>query len=288
MSFGVFGCSTIYKRAAFSRKYPKRSHRVKNIYRTFYFNSRSLYLIVIVLFSSRGVSPGGEENRKETCGSDRRCFCFSALSRLRSRDKSRTVKRVSTTTSWSGSMTSEGRIESMVIKCVFDYHIASLWNLVESLNFFLIFFNNIVFFRRFFSFLTRVRYWQFFFYRYIHEYFFDCNQEVEADYGPTNVRITCIRYNSLSDEDNSAIWIASGGIGHNFVKLKFRSKYSRGFHYRVFVYGQPLRSSLSRWLFSFANLIVFNLLSHSYRLLIYLWVLFNIVIRYISIKNFKL
>lgn len=84
------------------------------------------------------------------------------------------------------------------------------------------------------------------FYRYIHEYFFDCNQEVEADYGPTNVRITCIRYNSLSDEDNSAIWIASGGIGHNFVKLKFRSKYSRGFHYRVFVYGQPLRSSLSR------------------------------------------
>lgn len=76
--------------------------------------------------------------------------------------------------------------------------------------------------------------------------FFDCNQEVEADYGPTNVRITCIRYNSLSDEDNSAIWITSGGIGHDFVKLKFRSKYSRGFHYRVFVYGQPLRrSSLS-------------------------------------------
>ncbi|GAB1869590.1 hypothetical protein CAJAP_10669 [Camponotus japonicus] len=74
----------------------------------------------------------------------------------------------------------------------------------------------------------------------------DGYQEVEADYGPTNVRITCIRYNSLSDEDNSAIWIASGGIGHNFVKLKFRSKYSRGFHYRVFVYGQPLRSSLSR------------------------------------------
>ncbi|XP_029673374.1 uncharacterized protein LOC115241632 [Formica exsecta] len=72
-------------------------------------------------------------------------------------------------------------------------------------------------------------------------------QEVEADYGPTDVRITCIRYNSLSDEDNSAIWITSGGIGHDFVKLKFRSKYSRGLHYRVFVYGQPTlkRSSLS-------------------------------------------
>lgn len=72
-------------------------------------------------------------------------------------------------------------------------------------------------------------------------------QEVEADYGPTNVRITCIRYNSLSDEDNGAIWITSGGIGHDFVKLKFRSKYSRGLHYRVFVYGQPTsrRSLLS-------------------------------------------
>ncbi|CAL1675307.1 unnamed protein product [Lasius platythorax] len=72
-------------------------------------------------------------------------------------------------------------------------------------------------------------------------------QEVEADYGPTDVRITCIRYNSLSDEDNGAIWITSGGIGHDFVKLKFRSKYSRGLHYRVFVYGQPTlrRSSVS-------------------------------------------
>ncbi|XP_072755818.1 uncharacterized protein [Anoplolepis gracilipes] len=72
-------------------------------------------------------------------------------------------------------------------------------------------------------------------------------QEVEADYGPTDVRITCIKYDSLSDEDNSAIWITSGGIGHDFVRLKFRSKYSRGLHYRVFVYGQPTlrRNSLS-------------------------------------------
>lgn len=78
--------------------------------------------------------------------------------------------------------------------------------------------------------------------------FLDCNQEVEADYGPTDVRITCIRYNSLSDEDNGAIWITSGGIGHDFVKLKFRSKYSRGLHYRVFVYGQPtLRRSSVSW-----------------------------------------
>nr|XP_012221791.1 PREDICTED: uncharacterized protein LOC105671862 [Linepithema humile] len=71
-------------------------------------------------------------------------------------------------------------------------------------------------------------------------------QEVEADYGPTNARITCIRFNSLSDEDNDAVSITSGGIGYNFVKLKFKSKYSRGLRYRVFVYGQPTlrRSSL--------------------------------------------
>ncbi|XP_020278561.1 uncharacterized protein LOC109852120 [Pseudomyrmex gracilis] len=64
-------------------------------------------------------------------------------------------------------------------------------------------------------------------------------QEVEADYGPTDVRITCIRFHSLSEDDNGAMWITSGGIGRNFVKLKFRSKYSRGLRYRVFVYGRP-------------------------------------------------
>ncbi|XP_018398039.1 PREDICTED: uncharacterized protein LOC108776038 [Cyphomyrmex costatus] len=72
-------------------------------------------------------------------------------------------------------------------------------------------------------------------------------QEVEEDYGPTDVRITCIRINSLSDEDNSAAWVTAGGIGHNFVKLKFRSKYSRGLHYRVLVYGRPTPRGL--WLF---------------------------------------
>ncbi|KAH0948926.1 hypothetical protein HN011_011266 [Eciton burchellii] len=64
-------------------------------------------------------------------------------------------------------------------------------------------------------------------------------QEVEADYGPTDARITCIRFNSLSDMDNAAAWITSGGVGHNFVKLKFRSKHSRGLRYQVFVYGEP-------------------------------------------------
>ncbi|XP_024873651.1 uncharacterized protein LOC143908023 [Temnothorax americanus] len=64
-------------------------------------------------------------------------------------------------------------------------------------------------------------------------------QEVEADYGPTDARITCIRFNSLSDDDNGAAWVTAGGIGHDFVKLKFRSKYSRGLHYRVLVYGRP-------------------------------------------------
>ncbi|EZA48325.1 hypothetical protein DMN91_008528 [Ooceraea biroi] len=64
-------------------------------------------------------------------------------------------------------------------------------------------------------------------------------QEVEADYGPTDATITCIRFNSLSDEDNGGAWVTFGGVGHNFVKLKFRSKYSRGLRYRVFVYGQP-------------------------------------------------
>lgn len=68
-------------------------------------------------------------------------------------------------------------------------------------------------------------------------------QEVEEDYGPTDARITCIRFNSLSDEDNDAAWVTAGGIGHNFVKVKFRSKYSRGLLYSVVVYG---RSTLRR------------------------------------------
>jgi hypothetical protein len=66
---------------------------------------------------------------------------------------------------------------------------------------------------------------------------------VEADYGPTDARITCIHFNSLSDEDNDAAWVTDGGIGHNFVKVKFRSKYSRGLLYSVVVYG---RSTLRR------------------------------------------
>ncbi|XP_011636326.1 uncharacterized protein LOC105426699 [Pogonomyrmex barbatus] len=71
-------------------------------------------------------------------------------------------------------------------------------------------------------------------------------QEVETDYGPTDVRITCIWLNSLS-ENNDGAWITAGGIGYNFVKLKFRSKYSRGLHYRVLVYGRPtLRRGLLR------------------------------------------
>ncbi|KYN29932.1 PREDICTED: uncharacterized protein LOC108760290 isoform X2 [Trachymyrmex cornetzi] len=72
-------------------------------------------------------------------------------------------------------------------------------------------------------------------------------QEVEADYGPTDAKITCIRINSLSDdEDNGTAWVTAGGIGYNFVKLKFWSKYSRGLHYRVLVYGRPTPRSL--WL----------------------------------------
>ncbi|XP_011689786.1 PREDICTED: uncharacterized protein LOC105451186 isoform X2 [Wasmannia auropunctata] len=74
-------------------------------------------------------------------------------------------------------------------------------------------------------------------------------QEVEEDYGPTDVRITCIRFNSLSDEDNGAAWVTDGGIGHDFVKLKFRSRYSRGLHYRVLVYGRPTLRRGSPWLF---------------------------------------
>ncbi|XP_011881587.1 PREDICTED: uncharacterized protein LOC105569602 isoform X2 [Vollenhovia emeryi] len=73
-------------------------------------------------------------------------------------------------------------------------------------------------------------------------------QEVEADYGPTGARITCIGFNSLSDEDNGAAWVTAGGIDHNFVKLKFRSKYSRGLHYRVHVYGRPTLRRGSQWL----------------------------------------
>ncbi|KAG7207975.1 hypothetical protein KM043_009555 [Ampulex compressa] len=70
-------------------------------------------------------------------------------------------------------------------------------------------------------------------------------QEVEAEYGPTSATITCIGIDSLSDEDNGAVWVTSGGIGHNFIKLKFQSKYSRGLRYRVFVYGKPI--SRNKW-----------------------------------------
>ncbi|KAK2575630.1 hypothetical protein KPH14_011893 [Odynerus spinipes] len=65
-------------------------------------------------------------------------------------------------------------------------------------------------------------------------------QEVEAEYGPTRAIITCIVINSLSDEDNDSVWIMAGGLGQNFLKLKFRSKYSRGLRYKVFVYGQSM------------------------------------------------
>ncbi|XP_054002159.1 uncharacterized protein LOC128888954 [Hylaeus anthracinus] len=64
-------------------------------------------------------------------------------------------------------------------------------------------------------------------------------QEVEAEYGPTNATITCIGVDPVSDENNGAMWVTSGGIGHNFIKIKFRSKYSRGLRYRVYVYGKP-------------------------------------------------
>ncbi|XP_015432668.1 PREDICTED: uncharacterized protein LOC107188817 [Dufourea novaeangliae] len=63
--------------------------------------------------------------------------------------------------------------------------------------------------------------------------------EVEAEYGPTGATITCIGVDSLSNENNGAMWVTSGGIGYNFIRLKFRSKYSRGLHYRVYVYGKP-------------------------------------------------
>ncbi|EFN84606.1 hypothetical protein EAI_12757 [Harpegnathos saltator] len=64
--------------------------------------------------------------------------------------------------------------------------------------------------------------------------------EVEAEYGPTDANITGIRIDSLSKRDNDAAWVTSGGIGHNYVKLKFRSKRSRGLHYRVCLYGLRL------------------------------------------------
>ncbi|XP_035741437.1 uncharacterized protein LOC118450098 [Vespa mandarinia] len=76
-------------------------------------------------------------------------------------------------------------------------------------------------------------------------YRFGINQEVEAEYGPTMAIITCIVIDSLSDEDNGAVWIKAGGIGQNFVKLKFRSKYSRGLRYKVFVYGQSMLKKIS-------------------------------------------
>ncbi|CAK9797026.1 hypothetical protein ANTPLA_LOCUS1058 [Anthophora plagiata] len=70
-------------------------------------------------------------------------------------------------------------------------------------------------------------------------------QEVEAEYGPTNATITCIGVDSLSEENNGAMWVTSGGIGYNFINIKFRSKYSRGLRYRVYVYGKPYSNRLS-------------------------------------------
>ncbi|XP_014604260.1 PREDICTED: uncharacterized protein LOC106786895 [Polistes canadensis] len=70
-------------------------------------------------------------------------------------------------------------------------------------------------------------------------------QEVEAEYGPTMAIITCIVIDSLSDEDNDTAWIIDGGLSQNFVKLKFRSKYSRGLRYKVFVYGQSMLKQVS-------------------------------------------
>lgn len=75
----------------------------------------------------------------------------------------------------------------------------------------------------------------------ITDFFLTWLQEVEAEYGPADVTITCIGVDSLSDENNGAMWVTSGGIGYNFIKIKFKSKYSRGFHYRVYVYGKPHR-----------------------------------------------
>lgn len=62
-------------------------------------------------------------------------------------------------------------------------------------------------------------------------------QEAEAEYGPTKATITCISINPLSEDDDATARITEGGIGRNFLKLKFRSRYSRGFRYKVLVYG---------------------------------------------------
>lgn len=46
-------------------------------------------------------------------------------------------------------------------------------------------------------------------------------------------------------KDNDAAWVTAGGLGHDFVKIKFRSKYSQGMHFRVFVYGRSMSSTLN-------------------------------------------
>ncbi|XP_014470913.1 PREDICTED: uncharacterized protein LOC106742472 isoform X2 [Dinoponera quadriceps] len=71
-------------------------------------------------------------------------------------------------------------------------------------------------------------------------------QEVEAEYGPMDANITDMKIDSLSEEDNGAYWVVSGGIGRNYIKLKFRSKKSRGLHYRVCLYGLRLPPTLMR------------------------------------------
>ncbi|XP_066582030.1 uncharacterized protein [Prorops nasuta] len=66
------------------------------------------------------------------------------------------------------------------------------------------------------------------------------HQETEADYGPTRAIITCIEIHSLTDSEDADVWVTSGGVGQNFVKLKFKSKLSRGFVYKVSVYGRVM------------------------------------------------
>ncbi|XP_012287061.1 uncharacterized protein LOC105703324 [Orussus abietinus] len=62
-------------------------------------------------------------------------------------------------------------------------------------------------------------------------------QVAEAEYGPAPIVISCIDIESMLPEDNMTAWLTRGGVGKNFVTLKFGSRYDRGLHYRVSVYG---------------------------------------------------
>lgn len=62
---------------------------------------------------------------------------------------------------------------------------------------------------------------------------------MNAQYGPKDVEVKCIKIESLSDGNESAK-ITGGGLGENFVTMKFRCKPLQNMNYKVLVYAKMI------------------------------------------------